>query len=165
MKSPETRPQKVPSSGSGKSSVVRAGLLPALRRGALSGSDDWRIAEMFPGAHPLEQLEAALLRERFAPPAPEEILNQVGSPAARAVWEALLDHATVVRVAEGICFHRTALDAVTQLVRDYLAREGKMTASAFRDLIGSSRKYAVPLLEYLDATRITRRVGDERILF
>jgi selenocysteine-specific elongation factor len=40
-----------------------------------------------------------------------------------------------------------------------------MTAAAFRDLIGSSRKYAVPLLEYLDATRVTRRIGDERVLF
>jgi hypothetical protein len=49
-------------SGSGKSSVVRAGLLPAVRRGALDGSSSWRIAEMYPGAHPLEELEAALLR-------------------------------------------------------------------------------------------------------
>ncbi len=55
-------------SGSGKSSVVRAGLLPALRRRALPGSDDWRMAEMFPGAHPLEQLEAALLRVAENPP-------------------------------------------------------------------------------------------------
>jgi selenocysteine-specific elongation factor len=111
-------------------------------------------------------IEAELTRERFAPPAPEEILGRAGSPpAAREVWDALIDHGTVVRVAEGVFFHRTALDAVTQMVRDYLAREGKMTASAFRDLIGSSRKYAVPLLEYLDASRVTRRVGDERILF
>ena len=40
-----------------------------------------------------------------------------------------------------------------------------MTASEFRDLIGSTRKYAVPLLEWLDQARVTRRVGDERILF
>jgi WD40 repeat protein len=56
-------------SGSGKSSVVRAGLLPALRRGALPGSSEWRIAEMLPGAHPLEELEAALLRVAANPPA------------------------------------------------------------------------------------------------
>jgi len=56
-------------SGSGKSSVVRAGLVPALRRGALPGSETWRIVEMFPGAYPLEELEAALLRVADTPPA------------------------------------------------------------------------------------------------
>ncbi len=56
-------------SGSGKSSVVRAGLIPALRGGALPGSESSRIAEMFPGAYPLEELEAALLRIADNPPA------------------------------------------------------------------------------------------------
>jgi WD40 repeat protein/DNA-binding SARP family transcriptional activator len=56
-------------SGSGKSSVVRAGLIPALRSGALPGSANWRIVEMFPGAYPLEELEAALLRVADSPPA------------------------------------------------------------------------------------------------
>jgi hypothetical protein len=49
-------------SGSGKSSVVKAGLLPALRRGVLPDSDCWFIAEMLPGTHPLDELEVALLR-------------------------------------------------------------------------------------------------------
>ena len=56
-------------SGSGKSSVVRAGLIPALRRGALADSDRWRIADLYPGAHQLEELEAALLRVAEDPPA------------------------------------------------------------------------------------------------
>ncbi|MGD9700938.1 MAG: extracellular solute-binding protein [Acidimicrobiia bacterium] len=56
-------------SGSGKSSVVRAGLLPALRRGALPGSADWYIVTVAPGAHPYEELEAALLRVAVNPPA------------------------------------------------------------------------------------------------
>jgi WD40 repeat protein/transcriptional regulator with XRE-family HTH domain len=62
-------------SGSGKSSVVGAGLLPTLRRGALPGSDHWFIVEMMPGAHPLEELEAALLRIAVNPP--ETLLNQL----------------------------------------------------------------------------------------
>lgn len=56
-------------SGSGKSSVVRAGLLPQLRRGAVAASDDWFYVEMTPGHHPLEELEAALLRVAINPPA------------------------------------------------------------------------------------------------
>ncbi|NIP14962.1 MAG: protein kinase, partial [Pseudomonadales bacterium] len=49
-------------SGSGKSSVVKAGLIPALRRGALPGSENWFVVEMLPGAHPLDELEIGLLR-------------------------------------------------------------------------------------------------------
>ena len=56
-------------SGSGKSSLVFAGLLPALGRGAVAGSAGWRIATMTPGARPLEELEAALLRIAVNPPA------------------------------------------------------------------------------------------------
>jgi class 3 adenylate cyclase len=56
-------------SGSGKSSVVRAGLLPALRAGALPGSEAWRIAVMFPGARPFEELAAALRQVAAEPPA------------------------------------------------------------------------------------------------
>ena len=55
-------------SGSGKSSAVRAGLLPALRAGAVPGSDRWFYADMLPGSRPMEELEASLLRVAFDPP-------------------------------------------------------------------------------------------------
>lgn len=58
----------VGASGGGKSSLVRAGLLPALRRGALPGADRWFYVDMLPGDHPLEELEAALLRVAVNPP-------------------------------------------------------------------------------------------------
>src|SRR4029450_10256288 len=56
-------------SGSGKSSVVRAGIVPRLRQGALPGSERWSVVEMFPGGYPLEELEAALLRAADSSPA------------------------------------------------------------------------------------------------
>jgi WD40 repeat protein/serine/threonine protein kinase/two-component SAPR family response regulator len=55
-------------SGSGKSSVVKAGLLPALRRGALPGSENWFIVEVLPGTHPLDELEIGLLRVAVTQP-------------------------------------------------------------------------------------------------
>ncbi|MBP1702568.1 MAG: putative Calcium/calmodulin-dependent protein kinase [Chloroflexi bacterium] len=61
-------------SGSGKSSAVKAGLIPALRRGGLPGSEKWFIVDMEPGAHPLEALEAALLRVAVNPP--ESLIHQ-----------------------------------------------------------------------------------------
>ena len=54
-------------SGSGKSSLVRAGLVPALRRGAVPGSDGWYVVELHPGAHPFEELAAALTRIAVTP--------------------------------------------------------------------------------------------------
>ena len=62
-------------SGSGKSSVVRAGLLPALRRGGLPGSENWFVVDMLPGKHPFEELEASLLRVAVNPP--ESLLAQL----------------------------------------------------------------------------------------
>ena len=62
-------------SGSGKSSVVKAGLLPALRVGALENSDDWFVVEMVPGTDPMEELEAALLRIAVNPP--DSLLTQL----------------------------------------------------------------------------------------
>jgi len=64
-------------SGSGKSSLVLAGLVPAIRRGALPGSTRWPIVEMTPGGHPLEELEATLLRIAVNPPA--SLLEQLAS--------------------------------------------------------------------------------------
>jgi WD40 repeat protein/DNA-binding SARP family transcriptional activator len=55
-------------SGSGKSSVVRAGVVPALRRGALAGSERWYVIDLVPGPHPLRELESALLGLAVEPP-------------------------------------------------------------------------------------------------
>ncbi len=62
-------------SGSGKSSVVKAGLVPALRLGKLPGSENWQIVTIMPGAQPWEELEAALLRIAVNPP--ETLLTQL----------------------------------------------------------------------------------------
>jgi DNA-binding SARP family transcriptional activator/ABC-type glycerol-3-phosphate transport system substrate-binding protein len=78
-------------SGSGKSSVVRAGLLPALRRGALPGSADWYQIEMTPGRHPFEALEEALLGVAVNPPT--SVLEQlvIEGGIRRAVGRVLPD--------------------------------------------------------------------------
>ena len=64
-------------SGSGKSSLVRAGLIPLLRRGREGGSGSWCIAELTPGDQPLEELEAALLRIAVNPP--DSLMEQLES--------------------------------------------------------------------------------------
>ena len=77
-------------SGSGKSSVVRAGLVPALRRGAVPGSEGWPVVDMFPGPKPLDGLEAALLRTGHdAPPAIMDQLERDEHGLHRAVLRLL----------------------------------------------------------------------------
>ncbi|MFQ5616904.1 MAG: protein kinase, partial [Anaerolineales bacterium] len=79
-------------SGSGKSSVVKAGLIPALRRGGLPGSENWFVVEFMPGGHPLEELEAALLRVAVNPPTSLlEQLQENERGLLRAVWRILPD--------------------------------------------------------------------------
>jgi WD40 repeat protein len=88
-------------SGSGKSSVVKAGLVPALRKGALPGSEDWFITEMVPGAHPLEELELALLRIAVQqPPGLLEQLEKDERGLLRAVRRVLLEEGELLLVID-----------------------------------------------------------------
>ena len=88
-------------SGSGKSSVVRAGLVPAIRQGALEGRGDPFIAEMLPGAHPIDELEAALLRIAVRPvPRLHDRLDAGSRGLLEAVDLVAPGHADVVLVVD-----------------------------------------------------------------
>jgi selenocysteine-specific elongation factor len=90
--------------------------------------------------------------------------SQFGVDAARAqrFAQMLINSGELVRVAE-LIFHRSALDALRQMLQKFKAEHGaKLDVGAFKDLTGVSRKYAIPLLEYLDRQRVTRRLGDAR---
>lgn len=79
-------------SGSGKSSVVRAGLIPALAKNALPESEDWLVAQMMPGSHPFAELEAALLRSTLdAPDSLDDQLRDAKAGILRAVLRLLPD--------------------------------------------------------------------------
>ena len=60
---------------------------------------------------------------------------------------------------------RAALDSLVAQVRQVLAEEGQLTPARFKELTGLSRKHAIPLLEWLDAQRVTRRAGEVRVPF
>jgi selenocysteine-specific elongation factor len=71
-----------------------------------------------------------------------------------------------VRVKEDLLFHRDALERLTSALRDYASRSADrlIDVAAFKELSGVSRKYAIPLLEYFDRERVTRRAGDKRLI-
>jgi selenocysteine-specific elongation factor len=68
----------------------------------------------------------------------------------------------LVRVSEDLVYHATALDELRSVLR---ARQGQSFSVAdFKDWTGVSRKYAIPLLEFLDREKVTRRQGEARIV-
>lgn len=76
----------------------------------------------------------------------------------------LIAQRRVVRLNDETVFARTAYDDAVHRIRTHLAEHQTLTVAAARDVLGSSRRYVLPLLEWLDAQKITRRVGDDRIL-
>ncbi len=70
----------------------------------------------------------------------------------------------LVRVKESLYFHASALDAIQDKVVALLRERKEIAPGDIKDLLGISRKYAIPLLEHLDARRVTARVGEKRVL-
>jgi len=102
----------------------------------------------------------------------DQVLEAAGVSAAqrahgRKILQLLIDNGTLVRVQGEMFFHSQALEHLKQLLRQY-ARDHEpdrlIDVAKFKDLAGVSRKYAIPLLEYFDSERITRRAGDKRII-
>ena len=110
-----------------------------------------------------ESIERAYREAGVNPPLPADIEKQYGL-AAKDVLALLIERGELVKVAIDLLFHRDALADAENALKAYLQERGQMTVAEFRDLIGSSRKYVVPLLEYFDKQRVTRRVGDMRVL-
>ena len=83
---------------------------------------------------------------------------------AQKIVTLLLRDKTLVKISDDLVFHRDALLDLRARVMGEKAHSPKMDVARFKDLTGVSRKYAIPLLEYLDRERVTRRVGDERVI-
>ena len=76
----------------------------------------------------------------------------------------LIEKQQVVKVSEGVVFSASAYNEMVDKVIAHAKAKGKVTLAEVRDMLGTSRKYAQALLEYMDEKKLTRRVGDERVL-
>jgi selenocysteine-specific elongation factor len=114
----------------------------------------------------LDRLETEFREAGVAPPSVEEAFATLGMtrPDEQALLQVLLDERRLVRVKEGLYFHVEPLRAAEVRVAAFLREKKEITPQDMKDLLGVSRKYAIPLLEYLDAQRLTVRVGDRRVL-
>jgi selenocysteine-specific elongation factor len=112
-----------------------------------------------------EKLIAAYQAARFQPPDPDSFANQAGGNAAnlKDLFELLVAEGFLVRIADDIYLHTDSDAEMRTRVAAKLAQGNGLTVAEIRDLLGTTRKYAVPLCEYLDRIGVTRREGDLRV--
>ena len=124
-----------------------------------------RLPNFKPGFTGAQQQKVTQLLQRFraspyTPPGRAEAEAMVGTE----VLGALIEQGQIVKIGDGVLFLRETYDEALATLIQYLREHGKMTVAEARDVLGATRKYILPLLEHMDALKITRRMGDERVL-
>lgn len=115
------------------------------------------------------QIIASIMRllteQLFTPPSPEEIKTALGlkEPEFTEILAYMFDSGEVVKINQDIIIAASALEEGKRRLDGHFAREPELSLAAFRDLLETSRKYAVPLIEYYDRIRYTHRIGDMRV--
>lgn len=100
------------------------------------------------------------VRAPYNPPSVTDAENAIGTETLNA----LIEQGVLERVAPAVLFTHETVESMKTWVLDILHDEGQITAAQLRDHFDTSRKYAIAFLEYLDAKRVTKRVGDARVL-
>jgi selenocysteine-specific elongation factor len=99
-------------------------------------------------------------------PALHEVLAELKIDRARSqkIVTLLLRDRVLIKISDQLVFHHTALEALRRQVALHKTKSPKIDVAQFKELTGVSRKYAIPLLEYLDRERVTKRIGDARTI-
>ncbi len=103
----------------------------------------------------------------FNPPKLSELAeeNRLDKNQCQTVYNALIDMGELIKLDEEIAFSKAAYNQAVEELRSFIKANGPIQLGQFRDLLGTSRKYAVALLDYFDQNKITKRVGDNRVLY
>jgi selenocysteine-specific elongation factor len=153
--------------------IFRAALEDAVSAGKLAIASDLvkragRSIQLQPGeARAKEQIEREFARAGIAAPGVEAVLAALPMQMAQAqkIFQLLVRERVLLKISNDMVLHRDAVDHVRALLAQYKRTRGERLGVAdFKDLAGVSRKYAIPLLEYLDRAGVTRRVGDYRVI-
>ena len=111
-------------------------------------------------------IEQAFASAGLKVPSLKEVLAslKVDKIRAQKIVTLLLRDKVLIKISEELVFHQSALMDLRRKIAALKTTAPKIDVARFKDMTGVSRKYAIPLLEYLDRERVTRRVGDERVI-
>ena len=111
-------------------------------------------------------IDSAFAEQLFTPPSPAELAETHGWDAELTADLARLleEEGELTRIGDGIVLHRTAIEEAKTRLKAYLEENETMTAADAKNVLGSTRKYSIPLLEHLDQIGFTVRQGDKRAL-
>jgi selenocysteine-specific elongation factor len=111
-------------------------------------------------------IEGAFASAGLKVPALQEVIAglKVDKVRAQKIVTLLLREKILIKVSNELVFHRSALEELRRQMAAYRVKSAKLDVAKFKELTGVTRKYAIPLLEYLDRERVTKRVGDERAI-
>ncbi len=114
----------------------------------------------------MEQIESAFARGGANPPDLDEVVAGLKADPGQAIrlYHLLLARGRLVRIQDGKVFHTEALEDLKRRLWELRARSPVIDISEFKDLSGTSRKNAIPLLEHFDQVRVTRREGNRRVI-
>ncbi|MFQ5862274.1 MAG: selenocysteine-specific translation elongation factor [Candidatus Brocadiales bacterium] len=115
----------------------------------------------------MKSIEDSFLKDRFTPPSLEKLLPKDPPERERfgSFLNLLVEEGTLIEVEPALYFHAKVIEELRDILERSIKERGSMAVADFRDLIGASRKYVVPLLEYFDRVHLTKRVGDKRVLY
>lgn len=115
----------------------------------------------------LKNLENNYLKAGFQPRRWAEVKVElgVGEEEVEELLQYLLRQGLLVKISEELYLHCQHVERAQELLREHINRQGSINLGEARDLLNSTRKFVLPLLEYFDHTKFTRRVGDQRTLY
>jgi len=144
--------------------AMLAGIKELVAEGELVRSRSHKVVLKDDEEQARTKIEAAFETAGLAVPSVNEVLAQSGleSSRAKSILQILLREKRLVRINAELVFHSSAIARLKELLAP---RKGQTFAvPEFKDWTGISRKYAIPLLEFLDREHITRRDGDQRVI-
>jgi len=113
-----------------------------------------------------DRIESAFRQAGYQPPSLGELTAalQTEPEMARKLCFLMVRERTLVRVSEDLTYHREVLEDIKHKIRGSYSPGAKFGVAEFKQLFDISRKHAIPLLEFLDRERFTRRQGNDRVL-
>ena len=113
-----------------------------------------------------EMIEAFFLRADYQPPTISELSHAIAADPdeVRRIFFWMIKEKILVKISDDFAYHRTAIEEIKKTLRANIASGAKFGVADFKQMFNLTRKHAIPLLEYLDREKFTRRQGNDRIL-